>query len=291
MSSGGLVLVTGGAGYVGSHTVLALLNKGYEVVVVDNLVNAFKAPGAALPESLVRVQKLSGKKVKFYNVDLLNKEALTNVFAENKVSYVMHFAALKAVSESCEKPLEYYGNNITGGLNLLEVMRAFKITKFIYSSSSTVYGTPQALPLTEDHPTGQGCTNPYGKSKYFVEEILKDLSASDKIWDIISLRYFNPVGAHQSGEIGEDPAGIPNNLMPYIAQVAIGRRPQLNVYGGDYDTPDGTGVRDYIHILDLADGHIAALEKIRSPGFNGFKTYNLGTGSGNSVLEVTFLQK
>lgn len=286
MSKNGAVLVTGGAGYVGSHAVVDLLGNGYEVVVVDNLVNSFKGKNESLPESLKRIEKLTGKKVKFYEENLLNKEALSNIFDENKISCVIHFAALKAVSESCQIPLVYYSNNITGSISLLEVMKAHGVTKLVYSSSSTVYGTPQFLPLTEDHPTGQGCTNPYGKSKYFVEEILKDLCASDKSWNVISLRYFNPVGAHESGIIGEDPAGIPNNLMPYIAQVAIGRRPQLQVFGGDYDTHDGTGVRDYIHILDLAAGHISALKKLEEPGFSGFKAYNLGTGKGNSVLEV-----
>lgn len=288
MATEKVVLVTGGAGYVGSHTTLLLLQEGYNVIVVDNLVNAYKdsAPSATLPESLIRVQKLSGKSVTFYAVDLLNKDDVSKIFKNHKIDCVIHFAALKAVGESCQIPLTYYHNNITGAVYLLQVMKEFGVRNLVYSSSSTVYGTPQSLPLNENHPTGQGCTNPYGKSKYFVEEIMKDLCTSDKSWNIISLRYFNPVGAHPSGEIGEDPSGIPNNLMPYISQVAVGRRPKLLVFGNDYNTPDGTGVRDYIHIMDLAEGHSYALKKLYSPGFTGFKPYNLGTGSGYSVLDL-----
>uniref|UniRef100_A0A1B6FBE9 UDP-glucose 4-epimerase n=1 Tax=Cuerna arida TaxID=1464854 RepID=A0A1B6FBE9_9HEMI len=285
-SNGPVVLVTGGAGYVGSHTVLEMLNQGYTVVVVDNLVNCYRAPNSVLPECLKRIEKLSGKKIKFYELDIGDKSALSKVFSENKVSCVIHFAALKAVSESCQLPLLYYSNNITGSITLLEVMKENNVKNIVYSSSSTVYGIPQFLPLTENHPTGQGCTNPYGKSKYFVEEILKDVCLADNTWKVISLRYFNPVGAHPSGDIGEDPAGIPNNLMPFIAQVAVGRREQLFVFGDDYDTPDGTGVRDYIHIQDLVLGHLCALKKLKDPKLIGFKTYNLGTGSGHSVLEV-----
>uniref|UniRef100_A0A1B6KVW1 UDP-glucose 4-epimerase n=2 Tax=Graphocephala atropunctata TaxID=36148 RepID=A0A1B6KVW1_9HEMI len=281
-----VVLVTGGAGYVGSHTVLEMLNQGFTVVVVDNLVNSYRASNSLLPECLKRIEKLSGKKIKFYQLDIADKDALSKVFAENQVTCVIHFAALKAVAESCQLPLLYYSNNITGSITLLEVMKEHNVKNIVYSSSSTVYGIPQFLPLTESHPTGQGCTNPYGKSKYFVEEILKDLCQADNTWKVISLRYFNPVGAHPSGDIGEDPAGIPNNLMPFIAQVAVGRRERLLVFGDDYDTPDGTGVRDYIHILDLVSGHLCALKKLKDPKLRGFKTYNLGTGSGHSVLEV-----
>ncbi|XP_075209912.1 UDP-galactose 4'-epimerase [Lycorma delicatula] len=281
-----IVLVTGGAGFVGSHAVLVLLEEGYSVIVVDNLVNAYKAENEELPESLIRVMKLTGKSLIFYNINLCDKNALKEVFSKHKIGCVMHFAALKAVGESCTIPLTYYSNNITGSIILFEVMKEAGVKNLVYSSSSTVYGNPQFLPLTETHPTGQGCTNPYGKSKYFVEEILKDLASSDKSWKVISLRYFNPVGAHPSGDIGEDPAGIPNNLMPYISQVAVGRQPKLLVYGNDYETHDGTGVRDYIHIMDLAEGHNYALKKLFSQDFSGFKAYNLGTGCGYSVLDV-----
>nr|CAD7261258.1 unnamed protein product [Timema shepardi] len=292
MSGGPTVLVTGGAGYVGSHTVVQLLTKGYQVVVVDNLVNASKVGFTGINESssdtecLRRVQEITGKKLKFHHVDILKKEELDTIFETYDIDCVMHFAALKAVGESVQLPLLYYKNNVSGSINLFEVMNKHNVKKLLYSSSATVYGTPQQLPLTENHPTGLGCTNPYGKSKYFVEEILKDLVTSDKLWSVISLRYFNPVGAHESGLIGEDPQGVPNNLMPYIAQVAVGRRPDLKVYGNDYDTPDGTGVRDYIHIQDLAVGHLDAAKKLLSPSFSGFKAYNLGTGSGLSVLQL-----
>nr|CAD7431867.1 unnamed protein product [Timema monikensis] len=237
-------------------------------------------------ECLRRVQEITGKKLKFHQVDILKKEELDTIFETYDIDCVMHFAALKAVGESVQLPLLYYKNNVSGSINLFEVMNKHNVKKLLYSSSATVYGTPQKLPLTENHPTGLGCTNPYGKSKYFVEEILKDLVTSDKSWSVISLRYFNPVGAHESGLIGEDPQGVPNNLMPYIAQVAVGRRPDLKVYGNDYDTPDGTGVRDYIHIQDLAVGHLDAAKKLLSPSFSGFKAYNLGTGSGLSVLQL-----
>lgn len=281
------ILVTGGAGYIGSHTVLTLLEHGYSVVVVDNLVNACRVGETGIPESLKRVEKLTGKKIEFFDVDILDLTSLREVFEKFKFQCVIHFAALKSVGESCEKPLTYYHNNITGSLNLLQVMQEFQVSRFIFSSSSTVYGSPQFLPFTESHPTGQGCTNPYGKSKYFVEEILKDLAASNKDWTIISLRYFNPVGSHPSGEIGEDPNGIPNNLMPYIAQVAVGRRDKLQVFGDDYDTKDGSGVRDYIHIMDLAAGHVTALDKLLGPKSKaGFTAYNLGTGTGYSVFEM-----
>ncbi|XP_066999419.1 UDP-glucose 4-epimerase isoform X2 [Anabrus simplex] len=282
---GPTVLVTGGAGFVGSHTVVELLNNGYEVVVVDNLVNVYKGDGT-LPVSLKRVEEITHKKVLFYNVDLLNPVLLEEVFRMHKIDCVMHFAALKAVGESVQIPLTYYKNNVTGSIILLEVMKKCNVKKLVYSSSATVYGTPQSLPLTEEHPTGQGCTNPYGKSKYFVEEMIKDLVFSDESWSAISLRYFNPVGAHESGRIGEAPSGIPNNLMPYIAQVAVGTREKLKIFGNDYDTPDGTGVRDYIHIYDLAVGHIDALKKLLEPSFSRWKVYNLGTGTGYSVLDV-----
>ncbi|XP_031641202.1 UDP-glucose 4-epimerase [Contarinia nasturtii] len=279
------ILVTGGAGYVGSHTVLELLNAGYDVICIDNLYNAYKDANQSLPESLRRVEELTGKSVLFYEMDICDRVALSDLFKRHKIDCVAHFAALKAVGESCRLPLQYYHNNVSGTCILLETMAAANIFNFVYSSSATVYGEPNALPIKETHPTGN-CTNPYGKSKYFTEEILKDLSASDKRWNVISLRYFNPVGAHPSGQIGEDPNGEPNNLMPYIAQVAVGKRPQLKVFGSDYDTPDGTGVRDYIHIVDLADGHVCAIDKLAKNQIQGFITYNLGTGTGYSVLDM-----
>uniref|UniRef100_U5ETM2 UDP-glucose 4-epimerase n=1 Tax=Corethrella appendiculata TaxID=1370023 RepID=U5ETM2_9DIPT len=279
------ILVTGGAGYVGSHTILELLNAGHSVVCVDNLSNAYMEPKSVLPESLKRVEKLTGKTLTFYNIDIRDKKALENVFKLHEIDCVAHFAALKAVGESCRIPLQYYQNNITGTNILLEVMTAANVFNFVYSSSATVYGDPIKLPVTEDHPTGN-CTNPYGKSKYFTEEILKDLCESDKRWCVISLRYFNPVGAHPSGTIGEDPNGEPNNLMPYISQVAIGRRKCLKVFGNDYPTHDGTGVRDYIHIVDLAEGHVKALDKLSEGKLKGFVAYNLGTGCGYSVLDI-----
>lgn len=279
------ILVTGGAGFVGSHTVLELLIAGHHVICVDNLCNAFRAAGTKLPEALIRVQQLAGKSVIFCDVDIRDKDALREIFKKHKIDCVAHFAALKAVGESCRIPMQYYQNNITGTSVLLEVMEEAKVFSFVYSSSATVYGEPQKLPLNETHPTGN-CTNPYGKSKYFTEEILKDLCQSDNRWSVISLRYFNPVGAHKSGRIGEDPNGEPNNLMPYISQVAVGRRSCLKVFGNNYDTPDGTGVRDYIHIVDLAEGHVCAIKKLSSGELKGFVVYNLGTGQGYSVLEV-----
>lgn len=279
------ILVTGGAGYVGSHTVLELLNAGFSVICIDNLHNAYKDSNKALPESLRRVEALTGKSVVFYEIDICDRDALENLFKRHKIDCVAHFAALKAVGESCRLPLQYYQNNVGGTCTLLEVMAKFNVFNFVYSSSATVYGEPNSLPIKEAHPTGN-CTNPYGKSKYFTEEILKDLSASDDRWNVISLRYFNPVGAHPSGQIGEDPNGEPNNLMPYIAQVAVGKRPQLRVFGADYDTPDGTGVRDYIHIVDLAEGHVYAIKKLEKKKIHGFITYNLGTGTGYSVLDM-----
>ncbi|XP_076174600.1 UDP-galactose 4'-epimerase [Ptiloglossa arizonensis] len=279
------VLVTGGAGYIGSHTVLELLEADFKVVVIDNCSNAYKGDNDNKPECLLRVEKLINKKITFVCCDVTVIDELRDVFKKYTFNCVIHFAALKAVGESCEKPLEYYKTNVGGTLNLLKVMTEYKVKHLIYSSSATVYGTPEKLPLVEDMNTGN-CTNPYGKTKYMVEEILKDLCASDKSWSIISLRYFNPVGAHPSGQIGEDPNGIPNNLMPYIAQVSVGKREMLYVYGNDYDTPDGTGIRDYIHIIDLAVGHVKAMiyQKTRNP--TGFKAINLGTGKGYSVLEV-----
>ncbi|CRZ35729.1 UDP-glucose 4-epimerase [Herbinix hemicellulosilytica] len=269
------ILVTGGAGYIASHTNLELLNSGYEVVAVDNLYNSSK-------ESVKRVEKLTGKKIKFYENDILDKDALINIFDEEKIDAVIHFAGLKAVGESCKIPLKYYKNNVCGTVNLLEVMAEFNVKKLVFSSSATVYGDPKTVPITEDFPLS--ATNPYGRSKLMIEDILRDLYASDKEWNIAILRYFNPIGAHESGEIGEDPNGIPNNLVPYIAKVALGALDKIYVFGNDYDTPDGTGVRDYIHVVDLAIGHIKAIEKLKENP--GLVTYNLGTGRGYSVLEV-----
>ncbi|XP_025835371.1 UDP-glucose 4-epimerase isoform X1 [Agrilus planipennis] len=285
MTGKGTILVTGGAGYVGSHTVLELLNNNYSVIALDNLVNCY-AEKNDKPESLKRVEKLTGKQIIFYNVDIRDKTSLDKIFKVHSIDFVIHFAALKAVGESVQIPLTYYQNNIAGSSTLFEVMQSNGVKKIVFSSSATVYGIPQFLPITEEHPTGQGCTNPYGKTKYFVEEILKDVCVSDHEWKVILLRYFNPVGAHESGEIGEDPSGIPNNLMPYIAQVAVGRREKVYVFGNDYPTPDGTGVRDYIHITDLAIGHVQALTKLNDTTFFGWKAFNLGTGRGYSVLDV-----
>ncbi len=269
------ILVTGGAGYIGSHTCVALLLNNFEVVVVDNLSNSSR-------ESLNRVQEITGKSLDFYPVDLLDKSGLDQVFQDHNIDAVIHFAGFKAVGESVEMPLEYYSNNLTGTLTLLEVMRKYKTRDLVFSSSATVYGNPASLPITETFPLS--ATNPYGRIKLMIEEILQDLYVSDASWNIALLRYFNPVGAHESGKIGEDPQGIPNNLVPYIAQVAVGRRPFLNVFGDDYDTPDGTGVRDFIHVSDLAQGHIKALEKLFA--HPGVVIYNLGTGTGTSVLEL-----
>ena len=269
------VLVTGGAGYIGSHTCVELLQAGFEVVVVDNLSNSKE-------ESLKRVQDLAGEKLTFYKVDLLDHQALESVFASQPVDAVIHFAGLKAVGESVNLPLRYYQNNLTGTLVLCSVMSQFGVKKLVFSSSATVYGDPDTVPITEAAPLKP--TNPYGRTKRMIEDILRDLQFSDPAWDIAILRYFNPIGAHPSGKIGEDPNGIPNNLVPYIAQVAIGKLPFLKVFGADYPTPDGTGVRDYIHILDLANGHLKALEKLHS--HPGVVTYNLGTGHGYSVLQV-----
>ena len=277
------ILVTGGAGYIGSHTCVELLNEGYEVVVIDNLCNSCK-------ESLTRVEEITGKKVKLYEADIRDRETLDRIFVEEDIEAVIHFAGLKAVGESVAKPLEYYFNNITGTLVLCDIMRKHNVKNMVFSSSATVYGIPKRVPMDETFPTG--ATNPYGRTKLMLEEILKDIYVSDNDWNIILLRYFNPIGAHKSGLIGEDPNGIPNNLVPYIQQVAIGKLECLGVYGNDYDTPDGTGVRDYIHVVDLAIGHIKALEKLNeikkdsNVKEKGVLTYNLGTGHGYSVLEV-----
>ena len=271
------ILVTGGAGYIGSHTCVELLNEGFEVVVIDNFSNSKSS-------SLDAIKKITGKDFKFYEIDYLDKDALNKVFEENKIDAVINFAGFKAVGESVQKPIEYYTNNISGALNLLDVMRKHNVKKFVFSSSATVYGNPEKIPLTEDCKIG-GTTNPYGTSKLFVEQILKDIYVSDNSWDIIILRYFNPVGAHESGLIGEDPKGIPNNLMPYIAKVATKELKELSVFGNDYNTPDGTGVRDYIHVVDLAKGHVLALNKLEKEG-KGLFIYNLGTGTGYSVLDL-----
>ncbi len=269
------VLVTGGAGYIGSHTCLELLAAGHEVTVVDNLCNSSE-------ESLRRVQELAGRKLEFRRVDLLDRPALDAVFAERACDAVVHFAALKAVGESVRMPLEYMQNNVTGTLNLCFAMREHGVRNVVFSSSATVYGDPATVPITEDFPLK--VTNPYGRTKLMMEEVFGDLHRSDPAWKIVLLRYFNPVGAHASGRIGEDPRGIPNNLMPYISQVAVGRLTELSVYGSDYPTRDGTGVRDYIHVVDLARGHVQALERLAA--IPGLAVYNLGTGQGYSVLET-----
>ncbi len=270
------ILVTGGAGFIGSHTVVELQNAGYEVVVCDNLCNSSR-------KSLERVEKITGKPVKFYEADILDRDAMEKIFTENKIDSVIHFAGLKAVGESVAKPWEYYHNNITGTLVLVDVMRQHGVKNIIFSSSATVYGNPAFIPITEECPKGQ-CTNPYGWTKSMLEQILTDIQKADPEWNVILLRYFNPIGAHKSGLIGENPNGIPNNLMPYITQVAIGKRKELGVFGNDYDTHDGTGVRDYIHVVDLAKGHVAAIRKLAEKA--GLKIYNLGTGKGYSVLDM-----
>jgi len=270
-----VILVTGGAGYIGSHTCVELLEAGYEIVVVDSLSNS-------KPESLKRVSEITGKQFKFYHIDLLNRDEIEVVFRENQIDAVIHFAGLKAVGESVETPLRYYYNNISGTLNLCEVMKKYGVKKMVFSSSATVYGTPERVPISEDFPLR--ASNPYGRTKLMIEEILRDLYVSDNTWSIALLRYFNPIGAHPSGRIGEDPNGIPNNLMPYITQVAVGKLKELRVFGNDYPTADGTGVRDYIHVIDLALGHLKAVEKVAKT--TGVEAYNLGTGRGYSVLEV-----
>ncbi len=270
------VLVTGGAGYIGSHTCVELLNNGYEVVVMDNLYNSNE-------KALERVEEITGKKIRFYKVDMLDKEAMNEIFENEKIDSVIHFAGYKAVGESVRKPLEYCHNNITGTLNLCDVMRNHGVKNIIFSSSATVYGDPAFVPITEDCPKGQ-ITNPYGQTKGMLEQILTDLHVSDPEWNVVLLRYFNPIGAHKAGIIGEDPKGIPNNLVPYIAQVAVGKLEKLGVFGNDYDTPDGTGVRDYIHVVDLARGHVKAMKKFEDKP--EVRIYNLGTGNGYSVLQV-----
>ncbi|XP_050443440.1 UDP-glucose 4-epimerase-like [Adelges cooleyi] len=280
------VLLTGGAGYVGSHTIIPLIESGYEVVVLDNLSNACKGLEGQKPVPITKVEELTGKEVTFYNVDLLNSNSVSEVFDKHDFCCVIHFAGLKAVGESCHIPLTYYRVNVSGSINLLEVMKAHNVKKLVFSSSSTVYGEPQFLPITEAHSVGNNLLNGYAKSKYYIEGILQDLCNSDKDWSVIILRYFNPVGAHPSGNLGEDPTGIPNNLMPFVAQVAVGSRPCLQVFGNDYDTVDGTGVRDYLHIMDLAEGHVSAVKKLQTNNKNGAVAINLGTGNGYSVLQV-----
>ncbi|MBQ8576163.1 MAG: UDP-glucose 4-epimerase GalE [Clostridia bacterium] len=270
------ILVTGGAGYIGSHTCVEMLNAGHEIVIVDNFYNS-------CPEALNRIKELTGKDFQFYECDIRDREGLDKIFAENKIDAVIHFAGLKAVGESCAKPLEYYENNVGGTVTLCEAMRDAGCKKIVFSSSATVYGEKNPSPLNETMQIG-GTTNPYGTTKYMIELILRDLWASDNEWSIALLRYFNPIGAHKSGRIGENPNGIPNNLMPYITQVAVGKLACLSVFGDDYDTPDGTGVRDYIHVVDLALGHVKAVEKVLSG--TGVDAYNLGTGKGYSVLDI-----
>lgn len=270
------VLVTGGAGYIGSHTCIELLNAGFDVVIMDNLSNSSA-------ESVRRLEELAGKKVKLYERDIRDEAAYDEIFGKNDIEAVIHFAGLKAVGESCRKPIEYYDNNIGGTVKLLEAMKKYGCTRIVFSSSATVYGSENPVPFREDQKVG-GTTNPYGTTKLFIEQILTDVQKANPDWSVILLRYFNPIGAHKSGRIGENPRGIPNNLMPYIAQVAVGKLPCLNVFGDDYDTPDGTGVRDYIHVVDLAVGHVRALEKAQKD--SGVFIYNLGTGKGVSVLEL-----
>ena len=270
------VLVTGGAGYIGSHTVVELQNAGYDVVVLDNLSNASE-------KALDRVSKITGKPVKFYKADILDRDALNDIFDKETIESCIHFARLKAVVESVVKPWEYYENNIAGTLTLVDVMRKHNVKNIIFSSSATVYGDPAQIPITEECPKGQ-CTNPYGWTKSMLEQVLTDIQKADPEWNVMLLRYFNPIGAHKSGTIGENPNGIPNNLMPYITQVAVGKLKELGVFGNDYNTPDGTGVRDYIHVVDLAKGHVKALKKIEENP--GLAIYNLGTGKGYSVLDI-----
>ncbi len=269
------IFITGGLGYIGSHTTIELLNSGYDVIIADNLYNSKIVV-------LDKIKKITGKTPKFYKIDLLNEDDVERVFEENNIESVIHFAAYKAVGESCVLPIEYYHNNITSTMIVLKLMKKHGVKKFVFSSSATVYGNSEIMPIKEDFPLS--ATNPYGRTKLIIEDALRDLYKSDSNWDIAILRYFNPVGAHESGEIGEDPKGIPNNLMPYITKVAIGELKELSVFGNDYNTPDGTGIRDYIHVVDLARGHVKALEKINSN--SGLVTYNLGTGKGYSVLEL-----
>lgn len=268
-------LVTGGAGYIGSHTLIELINNNFEVVVIDNLANSSR-------ESLRRVEQITGHEIPFIEADVRDQSALDDIFTTYDIDSVIHFAGLKAVGESVAKPLEYYDNNLVSTLALLEAMRKYSVKQLVFSSSATVYGSPSELPLRETSTVGVGLTNPYGKTKYMIEQIIQDYCAADPAFEATILRYFNPIGAHQSGQIGEDPNGIPNNLLPYVAQVAVGKLQSVGVFGDDYDTPDGTGVRDYIHVVDLARGHVAALQHMKA----GANVYNLGTGSGTSVLEI-----
>lgn len=276
-SDGMKILVTGGAGYIGSHTCVELLNAGYEIIVVDNFSNSS-------PEALKRIQEITNKKFKFYEMNLLDETAVEKVFCENKIDAVIHFAGLKAVGESVQNPISYYHNNITGTLVLCEMMNKYNVKKMVFSSSATVYGMPKSVPICENSPLS--ANNPYGNTKLMLEEILQDVYISDNNWSIALLRYFNPIGAHESGRIGENPNGVPSNLMPYITQVAVGKRDKLTVFGNDYDTPDGTGVRDYIHVVDLAKAHIKALKKITNT--TGIEPYNIGTGVGYSVLDLVY---
>lgn len=269
------ILVTGGAGYIGSHTLIELINNNFEVVVIDNLANSSR-------ESLRRVEQITGHEIPFIEADVRDQSALDDIFTTYDIDSVIHFAGLKAVGESVAKPLEYYDNNLVSTLALLEAMRKHNVKQLVFSSSATVYGNPSELPLRETSTVGVGLTNPYGKTKYMIEQIIQDYCAADPTFKATILRYFNPIGAHQSGQIGEDPNGIPNNLLPYVAQVAVGKLQSVGVFGDDYDTPDGTGVRDYIHVVDLARGHVAALQHMKA----GASIYNLGTGSGTSVLEI-----
>lgn len=269
------ILVTGGAGYIGSHTLIELINNNFDVVVVDNLVNSSC-------ESLRRVEQITGHEIPFIEADVRDQSALDDIFTTYSIDSVIHFAGLKAVGESVAKPLEYYDNNLVSTLALLEAMREHSVKQLVFSSSATVYGSPSELPLRETSTVGVGLTNPYGKTKYMIEQIIQDYCAADPAFEATILRYFNPIGAHQSGQIGEDPNGIPNNLLPYVAQVAVGKLQSVGVFGNDYDTPDGTGIRDYIHVVDLARGHVAALQHMK----DGANVYNLGTGSGTSVLEI-----
>ena len=271
------ILLPGGAGYIGSHTAVELLNEGKEIIIIDNFSNS-------KPEVLDKIKKITKKDFKFYEINYLDEEKLETVFKENEIEAVINFAGYKAVGESVKKPLDYYQNNISGCLTLLQTMKKYNVKKFIFSSSATVYGEPETIPITEECKTG-GTTNPYGTTKLFIEQILKDVYTSDNTWDICILRYFNPVGAHESALIGEEPQGIPNNLMPYIVRVASGQLKELSIFGNDYDTKDGTGVRDYIHVVDLAKGHVAALEKLEKEN-KGLFIYNLGTGTGVSVLDM-----
>ena len=269
------ILVTGGAGYIGSHTLIELINNNFKVVVIDNLANSSR-------ESLRRVKQITGREIPFVEADVRDKSALDDIFTTYDIDSVIHFAGLKAVGESVAKPLEYYDNNLVSTLVLLEAMRKHSVKQLVFSSSATVYGNPSELPLRETSTVGVGLTNPYGKTKYMIEQIIQDYCTADPAFEATILRYFNPIGAHQSGQIGEDPNGIPNNLLPYVAQVAVGKLQSIGVFGDDYDTPDGTGVRDYIHVVDLARGHVAALQHMKA----GASIYNLGTGSGTSVLEI-----